>query len=81
MVGAKYQSIVGNVNQIFFALGTGVVSGNFNCFSVTKLIDDVPSIYVVHHSLQYKKEILYIHQFIQSSYKYFYIVVNDVLHI
>ena len=39
MVGAKYQSIVGNVNQIFFALGTGVVSGNFNCFSVTSLME------------------------------------------
>ena len=26
IVGAKYQSLVGNLNQIFFALGTGVVS-------------------------------------------------------
>jgi SP family xylose:H+ symportor-like MFS transporter len=25
MVGAKYQAVVGNINQVFFALGTGVV--------------------------------------------------------
>ena len=29
IVGARYQSLVGNWNQIFFALGTGVVSFHY----------------------------------------------------
>ena len=37
MVGAKYQSVVGNVNQIFFAFGTGIVSPT-TLFLAKKLI-------------------------------------------
>lgn len=39
MVGAKYQSVVGNVNQIFFALGTGIVSSiPYSCVYVLKIL-------------------------------------------
>ena len=38
IVGAKYQSLVGNWNQIFFALGTGVVSLPLetHCLKITR---------------------------------------------
>lgn len=36
IVGAKYQSLVGNWNQIFFALGTGVVSSKNEIFQLFK---------------------------------------------